>query len=636
MLDVLRKRKRSWIITIFLGLIVFTFVLYFGGRLGKDPGAATLATVNGETVDRAEFELDYQRLVEFYRDLYKTALTPEMLKSLNLRGMLLEELIQKRLLLQEARRLGLEVQDEEVMDAIARVPEFQDNGRFNKDRYLQVLRARRLTPAQFETEQRERVMVQKLYTLILDAVGVTEGEVRDRYRVGQERVNFYFVRLSPADFVSRVEIKDEDIKNYYDRNREALKEPLKVQVEYVVYPFDQFAAKLQISDQEVEDYYKANRDTRFHQSKAVHLRHILFRVPPEAKIEQKMAVRTAAEAVQREARTSKDFAQLAKQHSEDPSSVQGGDLGWVTPGQLPPLLEKAAFGLKRGEVSAVVESPLGYHIFKVEETKEEKTKSLQEAREEIIQSLRAERGKIEAGRAADQDREKALSGGDFAALAKAREIPFKVSPLFSRSDRVPEVDPPEAFAQAAFSLGQDAVSSPIEGKQAYYLMKLKQRKEPAVPPMEAVRAEIEKRLRAQKASELASNKANELLAQLKKEKDINQVANKQGLSAEETGWFVRGLSEIPKLGSLQEMKPGEIPISAAHPISDRVYSEKGDLYVFAFKESQGADMERFEKEKNQLEEAAFQEKRQRALQKFLESLKGRAQIQIQPSFLEQS
>ena len=94
--------------------------------------------------------------------MFKGSLTPELLKNLNIKNSLLEEMIEARLVLQEARRLGLTASDDELMNAIAQAPEFHVNGRFNKERYIQLLRANRLTPAQFEEDQRKQLTIQRL------------------------------------------------------------------------------------------------------------------------------------------------------------------------------------------------------------------------------------------------------------------------------------------------------------------------------------------------------------------------------------------------------------------------------------------------------------------------------------------
>ncbi|HJU63618.1 MAG TPA: SurA N-terminal domain-containing protein, partial [Candidatus Binatia bacterium] len=199
MLDVLRKRKRSWIITFLLGLIIVVFIAFYGGNQLSDPALQDVAVVNGEVITQREFALHYQRALERYREMLKGSLTPELEKSLNLRASLLEELIQRRLVLQEARHLGLAVTDDDLMMAIAQAPDFQVNGRFNKERYLQLLRANRLSPVQFEEEQREQLTIQRLYSILLDSVHVTEDELRDRYRFEQEKIDLHFIRLPVSD-----------------------------------------------------------------------------------------------------------------------------------------------------------------------------------------------------------------------------------------------------------------------------------------------------------------------------------------------------------------------------------------------------------------------------------------------------
>lgn len=636
MLDILRKRKRSWVIVFLIGIIVLVFTLWGVGSYVNEPRPSSVARINGEAVSQREFEVRYQRLIQFYRGLFKGKLTQETINSLNLRSAILEELIQKRLLLQEARRLGLETTDKELIDTIARTPDFQVNGRFSKNRYLQILRSSRLTPGQFEMERSEQLAIQKLYDIIQDAVHVTEAEVRDRYRVDQERVNFHFIRLSANDFMSQAKVTAEEIRNYYERNKEALKEPLRVQVEYLVYPFDRFSSKVQVSEKEIEEYYQIHRETKFHQPKAVRLRHILLRIPAVTDLREREKLRLRAERILWESRAGKDFAQLAREHSEDPSAAQGGDIGFFVQGQMLPPLDKAAFALKEGKISNVIETSLGYHILKVEEVREEKTKSLKEASGEIVRAIKADRGRSEAARSVDEDREKAISGTDLSLLAKGRGFPLIVSRFFTRYEVLQKVGPIEEFNKAAFSLGVKEISPAIEGSNAYYLLRVKQRKESSVPPLESVRADIEKKLREAKAFKLATQKASTLLGQLKKEKDIKKLAKEHHLLVEETSWFLRNASQIPKIGVLEGIRPGGIPISPQQPISDRIYTQKNDLYLFAYKGSQGADMERFEKEKSNLQEKALTEKRKRAVQKFVQSLKLKARIEIQYEPLQES
>jgi peptidyl-prolyl cis-trans isomerase D len=633
MLDVLRKRKRSWIITFLLGLIIVVFIAFYGGNQFGDPALQDVASVNGEIITQREFLLSYQRALEKYRELFKGSLTPELEKSLNLRASLLEELIQKRLVLQEARHLGLAVNDDDLMTAIAQVPDFQVNGRFNKERYLQLLRANRMSPGQFEAEQREQLTIQRLYSMLMEGVHVTEDEVRDRYRFEQEKINLNFIRLPITDFLAEAKPTEAEIKNFYDRSKDSLKEPLKVQVEYLSYPFDRFSPSAPIGDKEIEEYYQANRETKFHKAKEVKARYILVRSGADAK--QKSDAQTRANRIVTEARAGKDFAQLAKQESADSTAAKGGDLGWLTREQLPSPLDKAVFSLRKGEISDAIETPAGFHIVKADDIREAKTQSLQDATAEISRTLKSEKGKREAAKVADRDREKALSDDDFAKLARDSNVSVKVTRPFTSGEMLPEIGQAPEFYKTALSLSPKAISPVIEGTNAYYVLKIKERTEAAVPSLDTVRPKIEKNLTESKANNMALEKAKSLLEQLKKEKDIAKVAQQNGLKVEETGWFLRNAAQLPKIGELGEAKAGGIALSAQKPFPDKAYAQKDAAYILAFKASQGADMEQFDKEKEQLRNQALGESRQQVMQRFVENLKGKAEIHINPGALEE-
>jgi len=469
--------------------------------------------------------------------------------------------------------------------------------------------------------------------VILDSTRITDAEVRERYRLEREKINLQYVRLPVSDAIPEVKLSEDDIKKFYDGNKEMLKEPLKLQVKYLSYPFDRFAAGAQVSEKEIEDYYQANRDSKFRKPKELKLRYVSIGVPPGADAKQKEDARARANRVVAEARAGKDFTQLAKQFSDDASAAKGGDLGWATQGQLPPQLANV-FGMAKGQVSDVIEAPGRFQVVKVEDSREEKTATLKDLTPEITRSLKADKGKREAAKIADRDHEKSLSGNDLGKVAQESDVAVNVTPWFSNGEVLPEIGQNQEFYKNAFALGPKDVSPVVEGNNAYYLLKIKQRKEPAVPPLETVRPNIEKGLKESKAYEIVVQKANGLLDQLKKEKDLVKLAAQNGLKVEETGWFLRNAPQLPKIGELPELRSG-VSLSAEKPIADKVFTQKDIIYILAFKGSQGADMERFESEKEALTKQVLAETRQQVLQKFIEGLKSKAKIQIHAGALEQ-
>jgi peptidyl-prolyl cis-trans isomerase C len=149
----------------------------------------------------------------------------------------------------------------------------------------------------------------------------------------------------------------------------------------------EIAAKIAVKPEAVSDFYKNNQD-KFQQGPRVRASHILIQVPQGADAAAKAAARTKAEGILKDLKAGKDFAAAAKENSQDPgSAVNGGDLGFFEQGQMVPPFEQAAFALKAGQMSEIVESQFGFHIIKVAEHQDTHVVPLDEAKEKIEQYL---------------------------------------------------------------------------------------------------------------------------------------------------------------------------------------------------------------------------------------------------------
>jgi peptidyl-prolyl cis-trans isomerase C len=148
-------------------------------------------------------------------------------------------------------------------------------------------------------------------------------------------------------------------------------------------------AKVSVSRQDLESFFRKHRDDYMEES--VHARHILIAVAPDASPEDDAKAKDRAKTVLAKAKEGDDFAQLAKQYSEDPSKDKGGDLGDLARGQTVKPFEDVAFSLRPGEISDLVRTTFGYHIIKVEERKTAKRLSLKEAEDRVREDLTQEK-----------------------------------------------------------------------------------------------------------------------------------------------------------------------------------------------------------------------------------------------------
>jgi peptidyl-prolyl cis-trans isomerase D len=194
MLETIRRAQPA-IIKAVLGAVVVAFVatifLDWGWRRSSRPDTQ-LATVGGEGVSMREFQMTYNNLVDFYRRIYQDRFTEDFARTLNLRQQALDTLVQRKLLLHEARGQGIMVTDAELIERVQSYPVFQVDNNFDRTRYLQVLRLSRLTPGDFEQNQREELLLAKLENLIKDAVQVSETEVKEAFIRDKEQLNMEY------------------------------------------------------------------------------------------------------------------------------------------------------------------------------------------------------------------------------------------------------------------------------------------------------------------------------------------------------------------------------------------------------------------------------------------------------------
>src|SRR5919197_4528899 len=296
MLDTIRRAQPA-IIKGVLGAVVLAFVATIFLDWGWQRSSrfdAHVATVSGEAVSLHEFQMTYNNLTDFYRRLYQDRFTEDFARTLNLKQQALDTLVQRKLLLHEAKRQGLAVSDAELIEKVQAYPVFQVNGGFDHNRYLQVLRLSRLVPGDFEQGQREELLLAKLENIIKDGVHVTKSEVKEAFLKEKEQLNIEYLQVDPAQFVAQIEADEPHLATYYREHQERFRKPEQVRVAYLSIDPKSFADQIDITDQKLAQYYEEHKD-EFYQEEQVHARHILFKLAPQASPDEEAKVRAEAE-----------------------------------------------------------------------------------------------------------------------------------------------------------------------------------------------------------------------------------------------------------------------------------------------------------------------------------------------------
>jgi peptidyl-prolyl cis-trans isomerase D len=611
----LRRFYGSTANKIVYALLALAFVWWGVGSFGGH--VDVVAEVHGQRIMRRDVDRETMLLQRRYEQIFKGANAPRIP---DLRSQALDDLIESALVAHEVHRLGLDVTDDELVTAITRLPELQENGRFSRDLLERFLRSER-DRGEFEESIRRDLREQRLRGLIADGVQITDPEVEARYNLDREQADLTFVRIAAADLVASAIPTDQDVEAELKANENRYRTPATVRARYVVYRRAEFEALAKPSDEQVRTYYDAHVADRFTDVEEIHARHILIK-PSAPTDEAKAKARTDAEDLLKQIRAGADFAALAKERSADtPSAAKGGDLDFFPRGRMVPTFDAAAFALQPGQVSDVVETPFGFHLIKLEERKPGGPKPFDAVREQITKELTAERSLDLARTQADADRRAVVRGKTLQEAVGTRKV--EETPPFAAGADVPDVGRVKAFTDAAFSLDDGEVSDVIETDDAIFMLAPFDRKAPVVPALADIRPQVEADAKKTVAARLAHEKGEKLLASAKTV-GLDKAAVEIGAKVDETGSFERRAGTIPKLGPVAALRTDAFTLTPEAPLGPTVYTADGDAIVVALKSRTPADMKDFDSAKAGIRDNLLAQRRQATITSFLEHLKDRA------------
>lgn len=394
MFDFVHKKKR--VVQFILVLATLPF-LFWGVESYRSDGEDQVALVAGEKIQRQELDQAMRNQQESMRGTGEDAPdNPEV------RSAVLDRLIQQRLLKQEAARIGLTVLDPQLVDVIQGIGAFQQDGAFSNKRYEELLREQGMTPVVFEARVRQEMQQQQL-TDAYTRNGFVPDAVAERVmRLSEEQREVSLVRIQPEQFLAQMRPDDAAIKSYYERHQAEFQVPEQVRVEYLVLSLDDLAKQVQVNADETRKYFEEHKDG-FGQPEERQASHILISVPATASDADKAAARAKAEQLLAQVKQApQSFADLARQHSQDPgSAAKGGDLGFFGRGMMVKTFEDAVFQMGLEEIRGPIQTDFGFHIIKLSAIKVGKAVSFDEVKNQVEQELKKQKAEKTFGEMAE-------------------------------------------------------------------------------------------------------------------------------------------------------------------------------------------------------------------------------------------
>lgn len=542
MLNFIRERAQGWIAWVIVGLLIIPFALWGINQYFGNGGKLVAANVNGTEISQREFQQAFyeqrSRMQQMLGGQYDAQLFDPQVKQ-----RVINELIDRELLLQNADEMGYRVADKTVVATIQSIDAFRENGVFSTTLYQQQLQTQGQSPAAFEQRVKRMMVSGQLPDGLATTAFVTDAELDAVIKLEKQTRHFQYLVLAAKKYQDESVADDAAMKAYYEQHADRFMTTEKVRVEYVELSAAAMKSDKEPTEDELKKYYDANK-SQFSVPEERKASHILIQLKEGADEKAVEAARKKAESILARIKAGESFAKLAKENSDDPGSAQlGGDLGYFGRGIMEADFEKAAFALKEGEISDPVLTSFGFHIIKLTGIRGEQLKPFAEVRDEILaqfQSDAAERKYFElAEKLTNQAYE---STGSLSDVADSLGLELKQSPLFGRRGGTGIFANPRVAA-AAYSddvLKQGFNSEPIElGENHVVVMRLLEHQEAKQRSLEEVKPQVKEQLMQDKAREAVKLAGEKALKQLESGEPIGAITKTLSASWKDAGEVAR-------------------------------------------------------------------------------------------------
>lgn len=523
MFDFVRTHKR-WL-QFALVLLIFPSFVFFGvqGYSGfMDQSNATVATYDGGKITQSELDAEHRQQIDRYRQQVpdvdvKLLDTPEMKRQV------LQNLLRQRVLEQAVVKDHLTVGDERLQRLFVSDPAYavlrQDDGSVNQAALAQ----RGLTSQGLAQMLRREFEARQVTQGAADGAFLAKAVADDALAALLERRSAQMDSFGTMTYMDKVNPSDADIQAWYDSHQNELRTPEQAKIEYVVLDLAALQQQASVNEDELRQYYEQNK-SRFGTPEERRASHILIAVASGANAEVDGAAKAEAEKLLAQVRAAPArFAELAKAHSKDPgSAAKGGDLDFFARGAMVKPFEESVYGMKEGD-TAVVKSDFGYHVIMLTGVRGGTTKPYETVRAEIETQARTDAAQKRYAEAAEQFANTAYEQPD-SLQPVVDKLKLTVQTATVGREPAPGASGPLASPKLlAAVFAEDTLvkkhnTEAIEtGSSQLVAARVVTHSPAQVQPLEAVRAQVLTRVKAQQAAAQARKDGEAKLAELKKD-----------------------------------------------------------------------------------------------------------------------
>ncbi|MEM1438597.1 MAG: SurA N-terminal domain-containing protein [Pseudomonadota bacterium] len=467
-----------------------------------------VAKVDGDEIPLRNVNLVYRQIAAQFGN---QNLPPEFLRQIQAEAV--NRVVTEVALSNHLANTGYAVSDTQIARRIREVPDFQTDGAFDSQLYRSVLAQNSLSPSTFEADERQRMLIGQISENLAASAFVTPEEFRRVIELTNEQREVEYAVLPPELFLEGVVIGDDEVASWYESNPTRYQTPAQASIDYVQVDQNLARERIEIEDAQLRARYEETKNL-YETPEQRRARQVLLRTNEDAAAAREQAIGLVARL-----RAGEPFEDIARTYSQDGGSArQGGDLGWLSPGDYPAgSVDAAIFSQVTNQVSDVVESDFGLHIIQVTDIRSGEIEPFEAVVEDVRRDYLDEQLGAELFALEEALADQLFESDTLEQIAEALGV--QIQSVASLNEGAPgPFGPSTDIDEAVFGLERlepGALSEPISltGDRTI-LLRVSERSDAGRQPLEAVAKEIAEELRQQAASDVAAERGAQLAAAL--------------------------------------------------------------------------------------------------------------------------
>lgn len=532
MLQQIRSNLQGIVARVVIGLITIPFVLWGVDAFFLDSGNPDVAKVNGISISELELNQQVYRQRQQLLARMGEDVDASQIDEAALRGPVLDQLVQQRLLESAAEDNDLLIPDQLIDQLILQQPEFQQEGTFSPQRFDALVRGNGMTPTQYKDAMKKQLLVNQLLSGLAATEFVTEADLELAASISAQKRDISYALMTMEQAEEKVSVSPAEVRQYYDEHPEEFTTEEEVSVQYIHLRLEDFYPELEEREiREVYDASVAESDGGDRRRAA----HILIEAGDG---QTDAAIRQQLEAIAGRVAAGEAFSDLARELSDDIGSREaGGDLGYSDGTAFPEAFEEALGELEVGEISAPVKTESGWHLVKLLEVEQADVADYASRRDEIRQALQVEKAEPLYAIKLEELKDISFNAADLDSVADQLELQSSTSALFSRSGANEGIFADSRVVAEAFSdivLEQGANSEVVElSPSEAVVVRIAERVPEAPIPFSDVEQQLSQRLHREEATAYMVKQAEEMLEAVRSGQELPAVAESRGLDFRE-------------------------------------------------------------------------------------------------------